>query len=98
MGDNEMQAAQMGGQTLTSEQLHAKRWAIHAMPPLPQAPVFNPDAGFCKAFRLQANAWLGSPITTNEDTVTFPDGTTAPSRVMTNAVVFWAPDGLKVLE
>ncbi len=98
VGDNEMRAAQMGGQILTPEQLHAKRWALMAAPPLPVAPGFNPDAGFEKAFRQTVNAWWGSPLSVNEDTATMPDGSTRPARVFVNTVLTWGPNGAEVLE
>ncbi len=98
VGDNEMTAAQMGSQVLTVDQLHAKRWALMAAPPLPVAPTFNPDLGFEGFWRRRENAFLGSPITVNEDTATMPDGSTRPARVFVNAVLTWGPNGAEVLE
>lgn len=86
---------QMGGQTLTADGLHAKRWAIHHALPLPEPPPFNTEAGFEKDWLKPANAWWGSPITVNEDRWDSGerdgDGNpvTFPARVFTNVVVIY---------
>lgn len=101
VADAMAQAAQ-GGQTLTADELHAKRWAAYAMPTLPEAPVFNAEFGFERAWRKPENSWWGSPLTVHEDLYT-PDPTTNAvtfaARVFANAVVIWEPGaGASVLD
>jgi hypothetical protein len=88
-----------GGQTLTADQLHAKRWAAHALPKLPTAPAFNPEFGFEGAWIKSENSWWGSPLSVNEDRYDAGDGTEPlAARVFTNAVVIWRPgSGAEVL-
>lgn len=88
-----------GGQTLTADQLHAKRWQAHALPKLPAAPAFNAEFGFEGAWVKPENAWWGSPLTVAEDRYDTGDGTDPlAARVFTNAVVVWRPgSGAEVL-
>lgn len=88
-----------GGQTLTAVELHAKRWAAHALPKLPAAPAFNAEFGFEGAWRKPENAWWGSPLTVAEDYLNEGDGSDPlAARVFTNAVVIWRPaSGAEVL-
>lgn len=97
---DEMIDAMIGGQLLTADELHRKRWQIHAMPTLPAAPVFNPSFGFETAWRKRENAWWGSPVTVHEDAYAPADGSPPlAARVFTNAVVVWRPDsGATVLD
>lgn len=94
-----MLAMVRGGQTLTADQLHAKRWAAHALPKLPEAPAFNAEFGFEGAWIKAENAWWGSPLTVSEDRYDVGDGTEPlAARVFTNAVVIWRPgSGAEVL-
>lgn len=91
-----------GGQTLTADQLHAKRWAAHALPKLPAAPEFHPEWGFEGAWRKPENSWWGSPLTVYQDQLDEGNGLSASdmpaARVFTNAVVIWRPgSGAEVL-
>lgn len=87
-----------GGQKLTADQLHAKRWAAHALPKLPEAPAFNASFGFETAWRRPENLWWGSPLTIDEDQLLVEGGDPLPARVFTNAVVVWRPgSGTEVL-
>ena len=96
---NPLVDAANGGQTLTADQLHAKRWAAHALPSLPVAPAFNPEFGFEQSWRKTENAWWGSPLTVNEDKLDAGDGSDLlAARVFTNAVVIWRPgSGAEIL-
>jgi hypothetical protein len=88
-----------GGQTLTADQLHEKRWGAYALPKLPTLPVWNPEFGFEGAWRKPENAWWGSPLTVAEDKLDTGDGTDPlAARVFANAVVIWRPgSGAEVL-
>lgn len=82
-----------GGETLTVEQAHAKRWALHALPALPELPPYYSSFGFETAWRNPANAWWGAPLTLQEDTLDNGDGSTSPLRIFTNACVVYRGDG-----
>ena len=91
-----------GGQTLTADELHAKRWQAHALPTLPTAPEFHPEWGFEGAWRKPENAWWGSPLTVQQDRLDEGQGLAEAdmpaARVFTNAVVIWRPaSGAEIL-
>ncbi len=82
-------SAVLGGQTLTADQLHEKRWQLNALPALPRLPVFEPSFGFEKAWRDPSNSWWGSPITVEEDRLIISEAESIPARVFANVVIVW---------
>lgn len=82
-------SAVLGGQTLTADQLHEKRWALNALPALPRLPVYNPEFGFEKAWRDPSNSWWGSPVTVDEDRMIISATESIPARVFANVVIVW---------
>jgi hypothetical protein len=58
--------------------------------------IYNPDAGFEKAWALPENTWWGAPLTQAEDSITV-DGEEHPVRIFANAVIAWMTDGPRVL-